>query len=224
MDCSPVLLVKCIDVGSSGQQQLYHLSNKSKLTVCWHQCKYLCVHLKETNLYMSTEGSMVQCSASRPVRHVDATEQRDQSLSTAYRLVASCDMEWRLPVLVPGIDIWTVLQQYCHCILDKEWEWIKVGRQRGYFIICLSVLTKYAPACAGGCVCEWLKVFAVLTVACMLTNSTDNKKQHVWTWFLGSSKSFYSFEARLYKSVNVIPAAIEVHTFLAVLLSLGKHP
>lgn len=45
-----------------------------------------------TNLYMSTEGSMVQSSASPPVRHIDVAEQRDQSFSTAYRLVARCNM------------------------------------------------------------------------------------------------------------------------------------
>lgn len=32
--------------------------------------------------------------------------------------------------------------------------------------------------------------------------------------------SFYPFKARLYKSVNVTP----VHIFVAVLLSVGKHP
>lgn len=79
-----------------------------------------CVCLKETNLNMSTEGSMVQGCASYPVRHVDIAEQRDQSLGTAYRLVASRNVERRLPVLVPGVDICTVLQQHCHCILDRE--------------------------------------------------------------------------------------------------------
>lgn len=86
------------------------------------------MHLKDTNLDMSTEGSVVQSSASRAVRHVDVTEQRDQSLGTAYRLVASCDVERRLPVLVPGINICTVLQQHCHCILDEECEWVRVCR------------------------------------------------------------------------------------------------
>lgn len=133
VDGSPVLLVKCINVGSSGQQQLHHLSHKRKLTRCWHVCECPCVCLNETHLYMSTEGSVVQSSASRPVRHVDVAKQRDQSLSTAYCLVASCNMERRLPVLVTGVNICTVLQQHCHCILDGEGEWFRVCRQRLYF-------------------------------------------------------------------------------------------
>lgn len=76
--------------------------------------------LKETNLYMTTEGSVVQGSASRPVGHVDIAEQRDQSFGTAYRLVASSNMERRLPVLVPGVNICAVLQQHCHCILGGK--------------------------------------------------------------------------------------------------------
>lgn len=80
----------------------------------------VCVCLKGTCLYVSTEGSVVQGSASRPVRHVDVAKQWDQSLSTAYCLVASCNVERSLPVLVPGIDICTVLQQHRHCILDGE--------------------------------------------------------------------------------------------------------
>lgn len=64
----------------------------------------------DTNLHMSTEGSVVQGSASCPVRHVDVAEQRDQSLGTAYRLVASRNVERRLPVLVPGVNICTVFQ------------------------------------------------------------------------------------------------------------------
>lgn len=39
----------------------------------------------------------------------------------------------------------------------------------GYFIRCLSVLTKYAPVCAGGCVRVVIKVFAILRGAFMPT-------------------------------------------------------
>ncbi|TNN62325.1 hypothetical protein EYF80_027442 [Liparis tanakae] len=73
--------------------------------------------VEETRLYVSTEGRVVQGSASRPVGHIDVAQQRDQSLGAAHRLVARCDMERRLPVLVPGVHICTVLQQHCHCIL-----------------------------------------------------------------------------------------------------------
>lgn len=69
---------------------------------------------------MSTKGSVVQGSASCPVRHIDIAEQWDQRLSTAYCLVTSSYMERRLPVLVPGVNIRTVLQQHRHCILDGE--------------------------------------------------------------------------------------------------------
>lgn len=69
---------------------------------------------------MPTESSMVQGSASCPVRHVDVAEQWDQCLSTAHCLVTSCYVERRLPVLVPGVNICTVLQQHCHCLLDNE--------------------------------------------------------------------------------------------------------
>lgn len=69
---------------------------------------------------MSTEGRVVQSGASRAVGHVDVTEQRDQSLGAAHRLVARCDVERRLPVLVPGINVRAVLQQHCHCILCAD--------------------------------------------------------------------------------------------------------
>lgn len=71
---------------------------------------------------MTTEGSVVQGSASCPVRHVDVAEQRDQCLSTAYRLVTSRYVERRLPVLVPSVNICAVLQQHRHCLLDNERE------------------------------------------------------------------------------------------------------
>ncbi len=135
----------------------------------------MCVCLKETHLYMSTKGSVVQGSASRPVRHVDVAKQRDQSLSTAHCLVASCNVERRLPVLVPGINICTVLQQHRHCILDGEREWVSVCRQRVYFLIRLGVLTKYASVCAGGCVWAVLKVFAILRGA-HADNSTEKER------------------------------------------------
>lgn len=123
MDGSPVLLVECVDVGSSGQQQLHHLSHTGKLTGCRHgarACMRLCACPRETHLYVSAEGGVVQGGATRPVRHVDVAEQRDQSLGATHRLVARCHVERRLPVLVPGVDIRTVLQQHRHSVLGTE--------------------------------------------------------------------------------------------------------
>lgn len=77
-------------------------------------------HPKATDLNVSTEGSMVQSSASCPVGHVHVAEQRDQSLGAAHRFVASGDVERRLPVLVSRINICTVLQQHCYCILERD--------------------------------------------------------------------------------------------------------
>ena len=74
---------------------------------------------KATDLDVSTEGSVVQSSASRPVGHVHVAEQRYQSLRAAHRFVASGDVERRLPVLVSRINIRAVLQQHCYCILEK---------------------------------------------------------------------------------------------------------
>lgn len=69
---------------------------------------------------MSTEGSVVQSSASRPVGNVDVAEQRDQSLRAAHRFVAGSDVERRLPVLVPRVHVRAVLQQRRHCILREN--------------------------------------------------------------------------------------------------------
>lgn len=63
---------------------------------------------------------MVQSSASRPVGNIDVAEQRDQSLRAAHRFVASGNVERRLPVLVPRVDVSAVLQQHRHCILQKD--------------------------------------------------------------------------------------------------------
>lgn len=65
--------------------------------------------LKVTNLYMATEGSVVQRSASCTVRYVDVAQQRHQSFGTADRLVAGCYVKRRLPVLVPSVYVCTVL-------------------------------------------------------------------------------------------------------------------
>lgn len=103
---------------------------------------------------MSTEGRVVQSSASRTVRHVDITEQRDQSLCAAYRLVASCDVERRLPVLVPSINIRAVLQQHCNCILDES---VQI---EGFFISCISrfVVCLFVSFFIHSSVCRWLCV------------------------------------------------------------------
>lgn len=102
-----------------------------RLTECDDICAPRpCAQLNETNLYVSAEGGVVQSRASRAVRHVDVAEQRDQSLGAAHRLVAGRDVQRRLPVLVPGIDIRAVLQQHRHGILDETRPFFisRVGR------------------------------------------------------------------------------------------------
>lgn len=65
--------------------------------------------IKVTNLYMATEGSVVQRGASRTVRYVDVAQQRHQSFGAADRLVAGCYVKRRLPVLVPSVYVCAVL-------------------------------------------------------------------------------------------------------------------
>lgn len=69
---------------------------------------------------MSTKGSVMQSSASCSVRNIDVAEKWDQSLGTANRFVARCNVERRLPVLVTSVDVGAVLQKHCHCILFGE--------------------------------------------------------------------------------------------------------
>ena len=41
----------------------------------------------ETDLHMTTEGSVMQGGAASPVRHIDVAEQRHQGLGAAHGLV-----------------------------------------------------------------------------------------------------------------------------------------
>lgn len=62
-----------------------------------------------TYLYVPTVYSMVQCCATGAVRHINATKQGDDGLSTLGGSVGSCNVERCLPILVTSIDICRVL-------------------------------------------------------------------------------------------------------------------
>lgn len=79
---------------------------------------------------MAAEGCVVQRRAARPLRHIHIAEQWDEGLGAAHGLVGRCDVQWSLPVLVPGIHVCRVFQQHLdgllrgkRCNADK---WVKV--------------------------------------------------------------------------------------------------
>lgn len=69
---------------------------------------------------MAAEGCVVQRSPARSVRHVHIAEQRDEGFGTAHSLVRCGDVKWSLPVLVPGVNICRVFQQYLDGLLPKH--------------------------------------------------------------------------------------------------------
>lgn len=62
----------------------------------------------------------MQGGASATVRHVDATQQRDDDLGASQRVIGRSDMQRRLPVLVPRIHVSRVADQDSHRLLRNN--------------------------------------------------------------------------------------------------------
>lgn len=60
---------------------------------------------KNPHLSVAVKGSMMQCSASAAVRHVDAAQEGNDHLGAAQSVVGCCDVQRRLPVLVSGVHV-----------------------------------------------------------------------------------------------------------------------
>lgn len=62
----------------------------------------------------------MQGGASAAVRHVDATQQRDDDLGASQRVIGGGDVQRRLPVLVSGVHVSRVANQNSHSLLGKK--------------------------------------------------------------------------------------------------------
>lgn len=71
-------------------------------------------------LSVAVEGSVMQGGTSAAVRHVDATQQRDDDLSASQRIIGCSHVQRRLPVLVPRVHVGRVADQNSHCLLRKK--------------------------------------------------------------------------------------------------------
>lgn len=73
-------------------------------------------------LGVAVEGSVMQGGASAAVRHVDATQHRDDDLGASQRVIGCSDVQRRLPVLVPRVHVGRVADQNSHRLLRKKVE------------------------------------------------------------------------------------------------------
>lgn len=69
---------------------------------------------------MSIQGRVVQSRPSPSVGDVDTAQERDDHFGTLDGFIRSGDVQGRLPVLVPGVDVCGMLDQYLHGFLQRE--------------------------------------------------------------------------------------------------------
>lgn len=69
---------------------------------------------------MAVEGGVVQRGPPAAVRHVHAAQQRDDDLGAPQGVVGGGDVQRRLPVLVPRVDVCGVSDQNPHSVLEGK--------------------------------------------------------------------------------------------------------
>lgn len=91
MDGSPVLLVKCVDVGSSGQQQSHHLTSKAHELLMVFQVPQSNVHKEPTS---TCPLKAAWCRAVRPARSDTFTLLSNGTKASAQRTALLLAATW----------------------------------------------------------------------------------------------------------------------------------
>jgi len=68
---------------------------------------------------MTAEGCMMQRGPACPVGHIHIAEQWDEGLGAADCFIRCGDVKRRLPVLVSGVHVCRVFQQYLDSLLQE---------------------------------------------------------------------------------------------------------
>lgn len=94
MNGSPVLLVKCVNVRTSGQQQLHHLTNKSQFNVLvlLYGCLHACVKKKGPTSTCPLKAAW--CRAVRPARSDTLTLLSSGTNASAQRTALLLAAKW----------------------------------------------------------------------------------------------------------------------------------